>query len=497
MRHILTTKTSKPARAKTSCSRTPPYSTTASAGSGTEAFTHLAKKTRHFGLDVHLARDKGFAPTFRFKKAWRRPLGENPDLQKLLRRLRRQAILMAVTGGGAWEAHQDDEPARARQDEIIILEGKITRACHRTFDLAYDGLPLRWIKRASDDQDLRRRKAKLRALEQWRHRLATCFGKACRWMRNSSDQTIDYLDDNQGTKHVSPGAIAEEAHRRCLEKFTTPASTELLGRWHTLCGHMIPCTPMELKPLTGKRLRAKVQLLKATAAVGTDGWTRQELLALPLIFWTRLAALLTRIEICGFWPEPLMSIHHFALKKPAKPQCVPQCQIRLLLVEPIIVRTWASIRAQEVNEWQLSWLPEQLHGGLPGRSTATALAALKIAVMEAKEAGHTLSAVLLDAVECFDRVDPDLAMGILRHCGCNEFVLRGMRAKYQQETRLVLCNGEPASTETFRAIVGLIQGCALSVCAINAINACWVYLCLHDACSACLRTGSPGHQLLP
>jgi len=75
-------------------------------------------------------------------------------------------------------------------------------------------------------------------------------------------------------------------------------------------------------------------------------------------------------------------------------------------------------------------------------------------------------------VSCFDKIDPFLAVELLRRLGLPEKIVELLLDLYDKI--LVYTRVANATAETFQPSVGIIQGCAMSGILINAIMAIWV-----------------------
>ena len=83
-------------------------------------------------------------------------------------------------------------------------------------------------------------------------------------------------------------------------------------------------------------------------AAGADGWTWDELAALPECFWDRAAGVFEDFERKGKMPQNLCHVETVLLQKPGRPLARDAIDLRPISVAPLIVRAWAKVRAAQV-----------------------------------------------------------------------------------------------------------------------------------------------------
>ena len=157
------------------------------------------------------------------------------------------------------------------------------------------------------------------------------------------------------------------------------------------------------------QLMVRAQETKGTAP-GCDGWSGQEVGSLPIVVFDKFLTLVKRWSILGQWPSSWQHIRQVHTRKeqgvgPVRPKDLRP--IAVLSVWYRILLTAVS-RQEAVQQWILRIAPAACHGGLRGRSVATALSQL----LPALEQGST--ALALDYRKCFDMTHPKLVLGHMK-----------------------------------------------------------------------------------
>ena len=113
-------------------------------------------------------------------------------------------------------------------------------------------------------------------------------------------------------------------------------------------GHLLHRVPILAKQLTGRYLRHRLMAMRPSA-MGLDGWSLQDLRALPdrVLHW--LAQLLTLIEEMGQWPTVLAQGYTSLIPKPGERRPLGT---RLLTALSMVYRLWVGTRLWEVTRWQ-------------------------------------------------------------------------------------------------------------------------------------------------
>ena len=123
-------------------------------------------------------------------------------------------------------------------------------------------------------------------------------------------------------------------------------------------GHLLHRVPMLAKQLTRPYLRRRLMAMRPSA-MGLDGWSLQDLRALPDRVLQWLAQLLALIEEVGQWPALLAQGYTSLIPKPGEEGPLGT---RLLTVLSMVYRLWAGTRLWEVMRWQEAWVHPRAYG---------------------------------------------------------------------------------------------------------------------------------------
>ena len=107
----------------------------------------------------------------------------------------------------------------------------------------------------------------------------------------------------------------------------------------------------------------------------------------------------------------------------------------------------------------------ELHGGIAGQGTETASLPVTMFMAEGTKKKLKRVGTSLDYVSCFDKIDPYLAIQILRQLGLPEAIVAPLVDLY--ERTVVYSRVSSATEDIFQPTVGIIQGCAMTAILIT------------------------------
>ena len=275
-----------------------------------------------------------------------------------------------------------------------------------------------------------------------------------------------------------------------LEDIYTAFQKEWMARWdrhaNTLDSawepivefvqHAFPAPPsLEYKPITYDVWLAAVRKKKYKAAVGPDGVSRSDLLALPPSSVSRILELLTAIEEGhSMWPRQVVTGHVHALEK--TPSAWHACQYRPLTVFSIVYRTWSSIRAKETLAYLSRFVSAQVTGNIPGKSCTDLWLGIQMQLEDATNEQQPMAGVVADLVKAYNLLPrmPLLAIGL--HLGLPKPIIRAWANALTQLTRAFSVRGTVGPP--LHSSTGFAEGCGLSCTAMLLCNitlARWLY----------------------
>ena len=224
---------------------------------------------------------------------------------------------------------------------------------------------------------------------------------------------------------------------------------------------------MHYKPVTYETWQDAVKRKKTHAAVGPDGVSRADLLALPRNHVEPILNLLQDIEAGdSAWPSQVVTGHVHALEK--IPNAWKASQYRPLTVFSIIYRTWSSIRARETLKYLGQFVPDQITGNIPGKACTDLWLSIQLTLEDAHTDSSPLAGVVADLVKAYNLLPriPLLAIGL--HLGIPKPIIRAWANALRQLTRAFSVRGTigPMLSST----TGFAEGCGLSCSAMLICN---------------------------
>ena len=366
---------------------------------------------------------------------------------------------------------EKDEPLSNDQLRTLVrLGAKVVEEMQDIMgEEAYERLDT-WTKRIQHVMNMRAelaKQAKLIRIQRWREKVAGSLKEACQWLKGEVEQLTHLLALGGIAAH--PQDLADEVDRRSREQFCQEPDEEKRAKFFREMSGFIDKRHCELPEIHPTRLK-KFVLRKLDGAIGTDGWHARELQLLPGQAWIQLAELCEVVEQNGEWPQALVHSLTVGLRKPGPAS--KGVRLRMLRVMPRIMRGWASMRLADLSGWMAKWLPKELYGAVQGQGTATASAPVAVAMVKATAAEEAIIGASLDYSMCFDNIDAFLAIQVLQLFGLPAGMVRALKVLYRQIVCLTRVG--QATAPTFRAFLGILQGCAWSGVLLSGLMAAWV-----------------------
>ena len=245
----------------------------------------------------------------------------------------------------------------------------------------------------------------------------------------------------------------------------TPSS-----RWQlveTFIDTHVPQGPvMPYHPITVDEWKDCIRRKKKSAAVGPDGWSREDLLALPDDLTQGVLQVLTAAEAGSPWPQSIMTGLIHSLQKTATASQVGH--YRPITLCSLIYRVWSSIRSRQLLHHFLDQTPTAVSGNVPGRTTKHLWYTIQLQIEKAQSLGEPQSGCVVDLVKAFNLLPGEPLFAACVRLGAPGPVVRGwLQALIQLERRFIIRGG---ASDPVRSATGYPEGCGLSVVAMLATN---------------------------
>lgn len=145
---------------------------------------------------------------------------------------------------------------------------------------------------------------------------------------------------------------------------------------------------------------------------------------------------------------------------------------RIISVFPVFALAYTSARFHQLQNWQLQVMPQTLFGGIKTRKMSQLQTSLKIHIDQASCDNQPLIGMKLDKSKCFDRLIPSITSALFLAIGVPKTLVTFFVCMYQKLRKYLSYKTWTSSTFT-TSPNGLVQGCSLSLLAINAHMMIW------------------------
>ena len=227
-----------------------------------------------------------------------------------------------------------------------------------------------------------------------------------------------------------------------------------------------PMQPMQLMPLDDRRLKRFIQSRKPRSAVGLDGVSRNDVLAMPPNVLQEVCSLYAHAEETGRWPTQLV---HGAVRALQKHQDAAEvAEFRPITIYPLLYRAWSSLRSREIITFLSPFAPIDLHGNRVGCTAVGIWWRLQAALELHMYSGLPCSGIALDIIKAFNLLPRAPLFRAAMFLQIHPKILQswwGFLGVMQRHfsIRQSLSRGCDSST-------GFPEGCGLSVCSMMLFN---------------------------
>eukprot|EP00661_Eupelagonemidae_sp_cell13_P004257 gene4256-1569_t len=296
-------------------------------------------------------------------------------------------------------------------------------------------------------------------------------GKIFAWLNQKAYKPITTIEKSDGTFTSNITEIDQECREQWapITQLYKDGGAPSWESFHHEYGNYIKKNQMQYHPMTLNDLNKTLAEMKGSSACGPDGWRPKELKVLPDPLREELVKVLNCIEQVGLWPEaPMVSVVSLLSKgKGARPR-----KLRPITVTSCIYRLWAGTRVKMMLNWQETWIAQQQHGCRPKSSTMDVWWDLCLNLEYSMLTEQEIGGLMLDWASCFDRIPRDIMFKLLTALGIDHTILAGMKAAYKQ-MNMRYKFGSFVGEQWQPQGASILQGCAMSVIGINALQAVW------------------------
>ena len=336
-------------------------------------------------------------------------------------------------------------------------------------------------------------------VHKWQQGIAKCGRKATAWLRGKQRAVTCVLPHDAEANPNEAVSVRGSLHNirrywRTIWRRPSINRAQAVQHWRD---HGRRCSFRgRLAGIFTARNLAVQARRKAGSAPSVDGWSGDEVAALPDEAWHSFAVLVLRWFRRGVFPRVWHQARQIHL--PKDEPTIAAGSMRADQLRPITIMSvwWRIVGStfathESVQQWLNQIVDESQVGGLKGRQLHMGLAC----VCESFEEGSAVAS--LDYQKCFDSVSPDLACDVLAEAGLSSPVVRALRSLWQQ-TRFLELGGVVLDEGEFIG-ASLPQGDPISPLAPQCPTGCPVQGCPSQVrrrlSSECLlRRPCPGHR---
>lgn len=352
-----------------------------------------------------------------------------------------------------------------------------------TIESNLDDESLFWVlKQVQEKIVLERSREKRQRITKWKEKMIqgttskNVSSDVYQWIKQKNQNiSANLIQDLDGNIIFSP----DEAIRTINEQWDSVFSANTLHEeplkiLHFVWPYVQHCRcEMELPPLTGSMIQSQILSRKKQAAAGLDGWRTLELQNFPIVIFDQIATFFTEIELGKRTiPSILAMAKQVILPKESQSGEDAPLKKRLISILPALTLAYTGVRFHQLQKWQALVMPPPLHGGIRGRKMSDISTGLQIQVDEAKRTNEHIVGLKLDKAKCFDRLIPSVTSALFAALGIPISVITFFLQMYSNLKRYMTYKTWIAENYTTCAN-GLVQGCSLSLLAINVHMCIW------------------------
>ena len=280
-------------------------------------------------------------------------------------------------------------------------------------------------------------------------------------------------DDLSGTVaqtvvHTSVDAILQAFHDEWAPRWQKMQQLEQ-SQWHQVFAFVkckLPTQTWTFPEWTVPEFRRVVKNKKPSAAVGADGITRGDLIALPACAIDRMVQVFKTAESTAEWPQQLTVGIVNSLEK--TPGSLVVTGFRPIVIYLLLYRIWSSFRSRQFLKQFLAIAPDGLRGGLPGCQAKSLWYEIAVALEHSHQVGSSVIGVVADLIKAFNAIPRLPVFQLLHHLGIPDWFIRTWGAFVSIQTRRFRIRGSVG--KGIQSSSGFPEGCGLSVCAMTIID---------------------------
>ena len=268
--------------------------------------------------------------------------------------------------------------------------------------------------------------------------------------------------------HANVESVLQEFQREWSPKWNR--LTKIVdGQWQQITDfaqRVLPSLTWKFRPWTLATFDGALKSKKARSAVGPDGISRKDLMAVPSSVRQHLLQFYDRIETSFEWPVQMTTGIVSALEKQSG--ALQTKNFRPIVIYSILTRIWSSVRARDFLEVFKTIAPEGLRGGIPARQSRSIWYELSMMLEQSNLANDAIIGIVVDLVKAFNLIPREVIWMALSTMKCPLWFIKSWASFVNCQTRRFRIQSSVG--EAISSNVGYPEGCALSICAMGLID---------------------------
>ena len=228
----------------------------------------------------------------------------------------------------------------------------------------------------------------------------------------------------------------------------------------------LPAIEWKFRPWTLAVFEGALRGKKAKSAIGPDGISRSDLMAVPSSVRNHLLQFYHRIESSFEWPSQMTTGIVSALEK--QPGALTTKSFPPIVIYSMLTRIWSSVRARDFLAVFKTFAPSGLRGGIPARQSRSIWYELAVMLEQSNVHGVATIGIVVDLVKAFNLIPREVIWMALATMKCPQWFIRSWASFVNGQVRRFKIQSSVGGA--IPSDVGFPEGCALSICAMVLID---------------------------
>jgi hypothetical protein len=317
-----------------------------------------------------------------------------------------------------------------------------------------------WLVWVQEEINRRNTNRRYQALDEWRRKIHTSQSARIRWAKAQHTQWRNIPDTEKAFEGVEnvwmPIMRKTKLAQQTPEQGNTDDQKLDQAKEQSVSAKRLQL--INLLELSGKHLRDSVSGSPSHTGSGADGWSRSELLALPLFMYDLLADILKSMARQRKWHENLRTVVTSLIPKHEEVDFLKEpAGLRPISVASMVYRAFSTALAKRISAVLEFDLPDAAHGFRACEGSQTAMANTLLQAQTAIVSGEALYFITYDICKCFNTLPWEGVRDSLTEHGIHEEAAEALMAIWSDVRRIWKLQGR-MKRATQPPLNGLFQG---------------------------------------